>query len=224
LPSSSFANDRERRGDDEEEEWGSVVIGHHGPAWMSDGRMGEGIGVSLTSRLLSRVGQNSGRGGKWNETTINCKRGGCIVVVVIKGGGRRGKVASSSLSHEGDGVGKRCGGRETATKVAGGEAVSSMSSLSSSHSSGVSKDSGERVAEGRQQQWQEGASHLRHRHFVVVGIGVDSDPSRQAPPSPGRRRRWRRRKRVARWRESTINIISAKKLIRKKSHLFYFIF
>jgi len=100
LPSSSFANDRERRGDDEEEEWGSVVIGHHGPAWMSDGRMGEGIGVSLTSRLLSRVGQNSGRGGKWNETTINCKRGGCIVVVVVKRGGRRGEVASSSSSEE----------------------------------------------------------------------------------------------------------------------------
>jgi hypothetical protein len=156
--------------------------------------------------------------------TINCKRGGCIVGVVVKGGGRRGKVASSSSSHKGDGVGKRCGGGETATKIAGGEAVSLMSSLSLSHSSGVSKDSGERVAEGRQQQWQEGALHLRHRHFVIVGIGVDSDPSCQAPPSPGRRRRWRRRKRAARWRASTMNIISAKKLIRKKSHLFYFIF
>ena len=114
LPSSSFANDRERRGDDEEEEWGSVVIGHHGPAWMSDGRMGEGIGVSLTSRLLSRVGQNSGRGGKWNETTINCKRGGCIVVVVVKRGGRRGEVASSSSSEEMWGRGDSddiCGGR-----------------------------------------------------------------------------------------------------------------
>jgi hypothetical protein len=62
-PSLSFANNRERRGDDEEEERGSVVIGHHGPTWMSDGRMGEGIGASLTSRLLSRVGQNLvGRG------------------------------------------------------------------------------------------------------------------------------------------------------------------
>ena len=63
-PSSSFANDREQRGDDEEEEWGSVVIGHHGPTWMSDGRMGEGIGASLTLLLLSRVGQNSGGRGE----------------------------------------------------------------------------------------------------------------------------------------------------------------
>ena len=80
------------------------------------------------------------------ETTINCKRGSCIVVVLVKGGGRRGEVASSSLSHEGDGVGKRCGGGGTATKVAGGEAVSSSSSWLSN---GLGKDPGERGAGGR---------------------------------------------------------------------------
>jgi hypothetical protein len=40
------------------------------------------------------------------KTTINCKRGGCIVVIV-KRGGKRGEVASSALSHKGDNVEKK---------------------------------------------------------------------------------------------------------------------
>ena len=50
------------------------------------------------------------------------------------------EVISSLSSHEGDGVGKRCGGGGTATIVAGGEAVSSLSSWLSN---GLGKDPGE---------------------------------------------------------------------------------
>jgi hypothetical protein len=111
----------------------------------ADGRRDRGV---VDVAVVEPRETKFGGGGRLNETTINCKRGGCIVVavvvvVVVKGEGRRMEVTSSLSSHEGDGVGKRSGGGGTAMIVAGGEAVSLLSSWMSN---GLGKDPGERGA------------------------------------------------------------------------------
>ena len=108
--------------------------------WMEgDG----GWRVSLTSRFLSRVGNNLGDRGRWDENDNQLQKGRlprhCL------GGESRGEVASSSSlssSHEDNDVGQREGRRITTT-IAGGEVALLLSSR------GVGKDLVERVAGGR---------------------------------------------------------------------------
>ena len=111
--------------------------------------------------------------------TINCKRGGRLVIVgVVLGGERRGEMASSSSlssSRKDDDVGQREGRRITTT-IAGGEVALSLLSRD------VGKDLRERVAGGKggRGKTDDGDRGALIR-FVVV---VDLDPGSVESPLP----------------------------------------
>jgi hypothetical protein len=82
------------------------------------------MGVIVPAAVKPSEQQCGGERGAEGGEDRYCRRGGRIVVAV-KRGGRRGEVASLSLSHD-DTIWGR-GGGGTATTVAGGEAVLSSS-------------------------------------------------------------------------------------------------